>query len=369
MRKEIFRMTDAAARAQLAASPAAHIATTAPDGTPILRVYNTVLVDSSVCFHAAPAGEKMDGLGRRAVVSVEETVASIPSYFLDPERACPATTLYRSVQAHGVIEEVSDPVQKARVIAALLAKYQPEGGHVPIAWDHALYRKPIAGLLVAEVRIERLDGKAKLAQNRTPAERARLCDKLWERGAAGDLAAIEHILEANPGTPLPPFLKGPDGTRLVCAPGPADAEAAAALLEGEYWNGGFSRADLAATHLGSQAWVAARDENGTLVASARATTDGVKHAWIYDVIVAPSRRGIGLGRAIVALLLSHPRVRSARLLHLKTRDAHGLYRKLGFRDESEAPPTEYNSSTMYLDRGSGSALDASHRVPTGTHVP
>ena len=237
----------------------------------------------------------------------------------------------------------------------------------PISADHPLYRKAIAGLLVARVALDRVDGKAKLAQNRTAAERARLCERLWERGAPGDARAIELILGANVDTPAPAFLRWPAGAveaegargaRLVCAPGPQDAETAAALLEGAYWNGGFSRADLAAAHLGSQAWVGARDAGGALVASARAVTDGSKHAWIYDVIVAPEHRGRGLGIAVMRLLLDHAAVRGARKLHLRTRDAHGLYRKLGFVDEGEMPKAGYESSTMHLDRGAAAAARA-----------
>lgn len=374
MRKEIFRMEDAAAKDLLARAGVVHVATSAADGAPILRAFNAVVVDGAIAFHAAPAGEKMAAMGRAAVVSAEEVVASIPSYFLDPERACPATTLYRSAQAHGVIEEVTDPEAKARALAALLAKYQPEGGHAPISAEHPLYRKAILGLCVARVALDRVDGKAKLAQNRTPAERARLCEKLWERGAPGDAAAIELILAANPDMPAPAFLRWPagarggeaearGGARLVCALDAKDAETAAALLDGAYWNGGFSRADLAAAHLGSQAWVGARDANGALAASARAITDGAKHAWIYDVIVAPEHRGRGLGLAVVRLLMEHPAVRGARKLHLGTRDAHGLYRKLGFVDEGEMPPRGYESSLMHLDRGVPAARSASGDRP------
>lgn len=362
-------MDAAAAIALLAEAPAVHLASTAPDGTPILRVFNAVVVDGALCFHAAPAGEKMEAMGRPAVVSAEETVASIPSYFLDPERACPATTLYRSVQAHGVVEEVTDPDAKARVLAALLAKYQPEGGHVPITADHALYRKAILGLLVARIRLDRVDGKAKLAQNRTVAERVRLCERLWERGDPGDPRAIEHILAASPDMPVPAFLAGPEGTRLVCAPAPGDAPAAAALLEGTYWNGDFSPRELAEAHLGAQAWVAARDGAGALVASARAISDGAKHAWIYDVVVAPAWRRRGLGQALTRLVLDHPAVRGARKVHLGTRDAHDLYRRFGFIDQADMPPRGYTATTMHLDRPAVTRASVRASASSRPHEP
>ncbi len=359
-------MKEAEAISFLADARLTHVALVGPSGEPILRTYNAVWALGAVAFHAAPAGEKMEGLGRPAVASVEEVVASIPSYFLDPERACPATTLYRSVQVHGVLEEVTDVAEKARVLSAIMAKYQPEGGHVPISAEHPLYAKVVAGLLVARIVPRQLDGKAKLGQNRTPAERVRLCEKLWERGGEGDAVAIERILEANPSTAVPGFLAGPKGTRLVCAPGPRDAEAAATMLDGLYWNGPFSKAELVRAHAGSQAWVGARDEDGVLVASARAVSDNTKHAWIYDVVVAPERRGQGLGGAVVRLLLSHPAVRGARFVHLGTRDAHGLYRKFGFVDEGEMPKKSYVSTIMHLVRNAGFGPSQSGKA-TGIH--
>jgi predicted FMN-binding regulatory protein PaiB len=178
-------------------------------GAPILRVVNAVLDGDAIAFHGAPAGEKMEGLGRAVVASAHETVARIPSWFLDPERACPATTYYLSAQAHGTLREVTDPVRKAAVLAALMAKYQPEGRHVPVTADHPLYAKAIRGLLVAEVRIDRLDCKAKLGQNRTPEDRARVLEALARRGAPGDARAIETILRRSPDLPRPSLLEDP----------------------------------------------------------------------------------------------------------------------------------------------------------------
>ena len=99
--------------ALLARAPFVHVATTGARGEPMLRALNAAVVDDGVVFHGAPAGEKMEAVGREVVVSAEEVVASIPSYFADPERARPATTLYRSVQVHGTLDRVDDPRVKA----------------------------------------------------------------------------------------------------------------------------------------------------------------------------------------------------------------------------------------------------------------
>src|SRR5262245_47264502 len=108
MRKEIYRMDRAGALAVLARAPVVRLATTAADGRPLLRTVHGVVVDGAVAFHGAPAGEKMEGLRRATVLAAEEIIAQIPSYFVDPERACPATTYYLSVQVHGPLEAVDD---------------------------------------------------------------------------------------------------------------------------------------------------------------------------------------------------------------------------------------------------------------------
>ena len=343
-------MDRAGAVALLERAPVVHLASTTPEGRPLIRTVHGVVVGDYLAFHGAPAGEKTETEGREAVVSAEEIVASIPSYFLDPERACPATTLYRSAQIHGRIERVEDPIEKATVLATLMTKLQPEGGHVPIDAEHPLYRKPVAGILVLRVPLADLDGKAKLAQNRTPEDRVQLLEKLWARGLPGDAQAIELIRSHNPGTPVPAFLRGPAGTSLSAWLGAEDAAAAAALVDGAYWNDGLSPATLASAHLGSIAWIGARDAAGALVATARAIGDVEKRAWIYDVMVAPALRGQGVGDAVMRLLLDHPALRRVRRVYLATRDAEGFYARLGFGDRRELDVRPYPSTEMVLRR-------------------
>lgn len=353
MRKEsLYRMPREEALVLLARAPTVHLATTTQEGAPVLRTLHAAVLGDRVYFHGAPVGEKVRALGREAVLSAEDTVASIPSHFVDAERACPATTYYRAVQVRGPISEVRDGRTKAEALMALMAKHQPEGGFVPIDAESPMYRKAVDGLLVASVPLERVTGKAKLGQNRTPKERARILEALWRRGGPGDARAIGVVARSMAASDLPAFLRGPASTRLEPAVhAEEDARQVAALLVGEYWNLGRFDADaLLRAHLRSPAWVGARSEDGALVASARAISDGTKHASIYDVLVRPDARGRGLGEAVVRLLLEHPEVRGAAFVHLGTRDAQGLYARFGFRDAATLPPRGYASTHMVLER-------------------
>lgn len=356
MRKErYFGLGRAAAVALLRDAPLVRVAAVDEEGAPLLRTLNHVVCDDAVCFHGAPVGEKMKALDRPVVVAAEEVVASLPSYFADPERACPATTLYRSVQVHGRLCAVDSLNDKARILTALMLKYQPEGGYLPMDPAHPefarVYQKELAALSVTRVALERLDGKAKLAQNRSPEERGALCARLWERGLPGDPRAIELVRAASPDTVTPSFLRfeprGGGQASLHCWLDPADAAAAAALVAPTYWNAGlYTRAQLEGAFASSPATVAARDPEGTLVGCARAVSDDHKLAWIYDVVVAPSWRGLGLGQALLRLLLDHPRVRGVTRVLLRTADAQPFYRQFGFVAESEAPPPPFESTLM-----------------------
>lgn len=350
MRRPVFQTPSSVAIDLFARAHHVHFSSTLPDGTPVTKTVHGVVDDGALYFHAAPIGEKMEIVGRRAVASAVEVVAQIPSYFTDRDRACPATTLYRSAQAEGAISEVTDPERKARALSLLMEKFQPEGGFVPIFAKHPLYRKAVNGIFVGALPLDQAVGKAKLMQNKSAADREKVIFELFRRGAPGDVAAIEAIREANPADPPPAFLRGPGGTSLCVSPDRRDAEQAARLVAGTYWNHDiFDHDELVRAHLGSNAWVVLRSEGGEVVASARAITDGVKHAWIYDVIVAPELRGSQVGTAVMKILLDHPAVRGARYVHLGTKDAQRFYARLGFV-ESASIQRPYTSTSMTLVR-------------------
>ncbi|HEY7953960.1 MAG TPA: GNAT family N-acetyltransferase, partial [Polyangia bacterium] len=60
MRREIYRMDRERAIALLQRAPIVHLAAVGEAGQPILRTVHGVIVKGAICFHAAPAGEKME---------------------------------------------------------------------------------------------------------------------------------------------------------------------------------------------------------------------------------------------------------------------------------------------------------------------
>jgi nitroimidazol reductase NimA-like FMN-containing flavoprotein (pyridoxamine 5'-phosphate oxidase superfamily)/GNAT superfamily N-acetyltransferase len=347
MRREVFRADAARALALLRRAPIVHLATTTPEGAPVLRALDAAVLDDGVYFHGAKAGEKARCLGRPAVVSAEELVAHIPSWMVDPRWACPASTLYRSVQVHGTLTAITDLAVKAQVLTALMERWQPEGRYEPMTADHPHYRGELQGTLVIRVDLARVDGKEKLLQNRKPEEIVRVLEGLWERGAAGDPEAIEAIRAANPGAPTPAFLAGPEGLRLGVALSDGDVAQAERLLAGEPGWQGLPAGALGDAQRAARAWVGAHDGDGRLVAMARAVPDG-RTVWIHDLVVDAPFRGRGLGRRILALLLDHPDVRRARRVKVSARGAPGFYLRQGFADA--AAPREPAATELELVR-------------------
>jgi len=65
---------------------------------------------------------------------------------------------------------------------------------------------------------------------------------------------------------------------------------------------------------------------------ARMITDRATFAYLCDVYVHPDYRGQGLGRWLMQCVMEHPDLAGHRRMHLVTRDAHELYRPLGFTE-------------------------------------
>lgn len=295
---------------------------------PVLRTVHPIVFGEELYFHGAPRGEKMELIGKPATLTCEDVLATIPSTWIHPERACPATSYFYSAHAHGTLESVTDVQVKAAILQQMMVDYQPAGGYAPITHSDPMYAVAIRGIAVVKLANAVLIGRRKVGQNRPAATRMAVMGQLWQRGKGHDLRALDAMIDAAP-EQLPDFLRGARGERVVAAPSDLDAGQAAELLAGTYWNTGVSVAALMAAQQASSAWLVARLD-GQVVATARAVSDGIKYAYIMDVCVHPDHRGRGLGRQIVGLLLDHPAVRQCRRVELHTKDAMPVYAALGF---------------------------------------
>ncbi len=63
---------------------------------------------------------------------------------------------------------------------------------------------------------------------------------------------------------------------------------------------------------------------------ARVVTDRATFGYLADVFVLESHRGRGLAQWLMEAVMAHPDLQGLRRWGLVTRDAHALYRKVGF---------------------------------------
>ncbi len=96
-----------------------------------------------------------------------------------------------------------------------------------------------------------------------------------------------------------------------------------------YWAKGitFERFDRAVRH---SAITVCAMRDGNQVGFCRVVTDFVRFAWLCDVIVDPTARGGGIGKAVVEFALGHPDMADVDRWMLGTFDAHRLYERYGF---------------------------------------
>jgi GNAT superfamily N-acetyltransferase len=73
-------------------------------------------------------------------------------------------------------------------------------------------------------------------------------------------------------------------------------------------------------------------EAAAQIGFARVITDYATFAYVADVFVLESHRGRGLALWLMETIRTHPELQGLRRWTLFTRDAHPLYRKVGFQD-------------------------------------
>jgi GNAT superfamily N-acetyltransferase len=77
--------------------------------------------------------------------------------------------------------------------------------------------------------------------------------------------------------------------------------------------------------------------DGTQVGFGRAITDYALRSHLADFYVDPSRRGLGLGKALVESVLAHPKLSTVGIWTLTTSDAQAFYARYGFRASPADP--------------------------------
>lgn len=109
-----------------------------------------------------------------------------------------------------------------------------------------------------------------------------------------------------------------------------DVERVHSWLTNTYWAKGRSLVEVERSIEGSRSY-GVYDPTLGQVAFARAVTDDATYVWIADVYVDPRMRGRGVGQFMVGAIVEQLRGLGIKRFVLATKDAHGVYEKIGFQ--------------------------------------
>lgn len=110
------------------------------------------------------------------------------------------------------------------------------------------------------------------------------------------------------------------------------------LLRHSYWAKNRTREALELAIAHSRCY-GLYDKAGVQIGFARCVTDFATFAYLADVFIVPGEQGHGLGRWLVACVLSDPDLQHVTRWTLYTQDAQGLYARYGF--EAEPQPDKH----------------------------
>lgn len=113
-----------------------------------------------------------------------------------------------------------------------------------------------------------------------------------------------------------------DRTRL-------DLDRCHAWLDSSYWAAGRSRSLMEKSFANSRVF-GVYGPDGQQLALTRVVTDEATFAWVCDVFVDESARGRGIGTWLVGAAVEAVKQDGVQRFILGTRDAHGVYEKIGF---------------------------------------
>ena len=83
-------------------------------------------------------------------------------------------------------------------------------------------------------------------------------------------------------------------------------------------------------------------DGSRMIGFARATSDGIYRATIWDVVIHPDYQGAGIGRKLVETVLSHPKLSRVERVYLTTTYQQRFYERIGFEENPTAAMVLYN---------------------------
>ena len=109
-----------------------------------------------------------------------------------------------------------------------------------------------------------------------------------------------------------------------------DFEKITTMLKDAFWSVGIKKNEIIQGAENSALVVGAFNPENEQIGYSRVISDKTRFAYILDVIVDERFRKQGIGQSMVRSILSHPYLKDVYKWVLITKDAHEVYKKVGF---------------------------------------
>lgn len=198
------RVDESEARAMVAAYATAELVTTGPDGYPSATLLPVVWEGDTVVAHLARANPQWRSIGEETPVLLVCTGPQAyvrPSWYAEAEhgRVVP-TWNYTSVHLTGRARVVHDTVWLRGAVERLTDRHEAgrtDRWQVHDAPDDYV-EKMLRAVVGVEIRVERVEAKAKLSQNRSAPDRAGVIEGLGDHPVADAMRRVQARAVARP---------------------------------------------------------------------------------------------------------------------------------------------------------------------------
>jgi len=173
-------------------------------GNPQFGVFNPLVLEDKIFLHNSKSDEQITDLRRNPECRLifQDTLAILPSYWVDEKYAGVATTYYRYAELGCSARLIEDTDEQTLFYKNLMKHFQPEGNYDPIDYSSPIYKSKMDTILVTQFTIDSIKAKWKLGQNRSVEKRIEIANRFRERNQLGDSRAadeIERWIELNGG--------------------------------------------------------------------------------------------------------------------------------------------------------------------------
>ena len=102
------------------------------------------------------------------------------------------------------------------------------------------------------------------------------------------------------------------------------------MLKDAFWCIGIKKNEIIQGAQNSALLAGAFTNDNKQIGFSRVISDKTRFGYILDVIVDDNYRKQGIGQAMIRFILNHPDLKEVHQWLLITKDAHGVYQKVGF---------------------------------------